>query len=163
MKLKGIAIGDGLCDPVSMQQYADFFVQIGLLDQKQAVYFYEQQNQTIEYIKNGDYLGAFSTFDRLILGATSTKTTSHFTNVTGINFHYNFLMAEQPADFDYYIDFIQTPTVRAALHVGNATFSPTSIPAQEHLREDFMKSMKPVIEKLMDEYKVGCFNHSMME
>lgn len=33
MPLKGLAIGDGLCDPPNQLDYADFLYQVGLLDE----------------------------------------------------------------------------------------------------------------------------------
>ncbi len=33
MPLKGLAIGDGLCDPQNQLDYGDFLYQVGLLDE----------------------------------------------------------------------------------------------------------------------------------
>ena len=33
MPLKGLAIGDGLCDPLHQMDYGDFLYQVGLLDE----------------------------------------------------------------------------------------------------------------------------------
>ena len=33
MPLKGLAIGDGLCDPPNQMDYGDFLYQVGLLDE----------------------------------------------------------------------------------------------------------------------------------
>ena len=34
MPLKGLAIGDGLCDPPHQLDYADYVYQVGLIDEK---------------------------------------------------------------------------------------------------------------------------------
>ena len=76
-------------------------------------------------------------------------------NKTGLNFYYNFLISEQPKDFDYYISYLQQPFVRKAIHVGNLTYDAESTVVHDHLNDDMAKSVKPWVEELLDNnYKV---------
>lgn len=154
MNLKGIAIGDGVCDPVTMLQYADFLLQIGLIDKKQAAYLYQEQNRTLEYLKKGDLKKAFMTFDRLVRGSPGAGTSSYLHRVTGLQNIYNFITTIQPADFSYNLEFIDTSQTRKAIHVGNIDYTPVSYVTQAGLQEDFMRSTKPWIAELMNKYKV---------
>ena len=40
-----MAIGDGLCDPVSMTNYGDFLYGIGLIDENERLQFEEMSQQ----------------------------------------------------------------------------------------------------------------------
>lgn len=55
----GMAIGDGLCDPITMTDYSEFLYQIGLVDEKAKKHFKEQSDVAIKYIKDKEWLKAF--------------------------------------------------------------------------------------------------------
>ncbi|OQR72929.1 putative serine carboxypeptidase CPVL isoform 1 [Tropilaelaps mercedesae] len=157
MKLAGIAIGDGLCDPATMFDYADFLLQIGLLDNTQATHFRTEQNKAKTYIEQGDYISAFKIFDELLNGDKLNGTQSYFKQVTGLDVYYNFLLTKEPASFSYYNTFVQTPQTRRAIHVGNMTYNDGSI-VEMRLEGDIMRSVKPWIAELMNNYKVMIYN-----
>ena len=93
MKLKGIAIGDGLCDPVTMLDYGDFLQKIGLIDDTQADHFRSEQAKAKKFIENNDYNSAFLIFDTLLNGdKLPNGTKPYFQQITGLNFYYNFLL-----------------------------------------------------------------------
>lgn len=148
MKLKGIAIGNGLCDPETMLNYADFLQSAGLIDRKQAEHFYQEQNKTLHYIKQGEYMKAFDVFSSLIIGNNS-----YLINALGFPYRYNLLLDEEPADVNYYKHFVQTPQSRKAMHVGQLPLNDRTVVFQ-HLLGTFMKSAKPWIAELMNTYKV---------
>lgn len=154
VNLRGIAIGDGMVDPETMFDYADFLYQIGLVDRRQADYIRAKTAEGVADIKQGRYLDAFLIFDELING-DATSTPSYFKNVTGLDFYYNFLLSSEPECFSYYHAFVDSPTVRKAIHVGNLTFN-NGDATENHLKEDIMQSVKPWLAALMDKdkYKV---------
>lgn len=158
VNLRGIAIGDGMVDPETMYNYADFLYQIGLVDQRQADYIRDKTEQAVDDIKHGRYLDAFLIFDELINGDITSKT-PYFKNVTGLDFYYNFLLSREPKCFGYYHAFVDSPVVRCAIHVGNLTFN-NGDATESHLREDIMQSVKPWLASLMDkpQYKVLIYN-----
>ncbi|CAL4099750.1 unnamed protein product, partial [Meganyctiphanes norvegica] len=156
INLKGMAIGDGLCDPVTMTDYGDFLYYIGLVDDLDRQYFKQQGDLAVDFINKQEWLKAFEVFDSLLNG-DKTGYPSYFANVTGLNFYFNYLMMEEPKDMDYWGDFINKPTVRRAIHVGNLTFNDGS-KVEQMLLEDIMKSVKPWIQEIMDNYKVMIYN-----
>mgnify|MGYP002715439822 FL=1 len=152
LNLKGIAIGDGLCDPESMLDYGDFLFQIGLIDEKQLALFKEQQQLTLSKIKSKSYLEAFKVWDQLLNGDLINGT-SYFYNYTGLKFYYNYLYTIQPDDFNYYSGYIGLKETRRAIHVGNLTYNQGNI-VEQHLINDIFQSVKPWFEVLMNNYKV---------
>lgn len=60
---------------------------------------------------------------------------------------------QEPADQEYFSSFVTLPDVRRSIHVGNLTFHDGS-EVEKHLLQDVMKSIKPWLGLLMDNYKV---------
>ncbi|XP_025093582.1 probable serine carboxypeptidase CPVL [Pomacea canaliculata] len=157
INFKGMAIGDGLCDPLTMMpKYADFMFNLGLLDENQRDYFQSMTDKAVVYIQNQQYLEAFKLFDMLLNGDI-TKEVPYFKNVSGLSDYYNFLHTQSPTQYDYYGTFLADPLVRRAIHVGNLTYN-DGLAVETHLLEDIMASVKPWIAVLMDNYKVMIYN-----
>ncbi|XP_064080848.1 probable serine carboxypeptidase CPVL isoform X2 [Macrobrachium nipponense] len=156
VNLKGMAIGDGLCDPVSMTDYGDFLYQVGLIDDIDLAYFKNQSSLAVSLIEQEKWKEAFEVFDSLLNG-DKTGYPSYFTNVTGLTYYFNYIAEGEPKDMDYWPAFINLPVVREALHVGNLTFH-SGEKVETFLEEDIMKSVKPWIEEIMNNYKVMIYN-----
>ncbi|XP_045420168.1 probable serine carboxypeptidase CPVL isoform X2 [Lemur catta] len=157
INLKGIAIGDAYSDPESIiGGYATFLYEIGLLDEKQRKYFQKQCNECIEHIKKQNWIQAFEILDKLLDGDV-TSDPSYFQNVTGCINYYNLLQCVEPEDQTYYAIFLSLPEVRQAIHVGNRTFNDGVI-VEKYLREDTVKSVKPWLAEIMNNYKVLIYN-----
>lgn len=62
-------------------------------------------------------------------------------------------MPQEPEDQDYFSQFVTLPEVRRAIHVGNLTFHDGS-EVEKHLLQDVMKTIKPWLGVLMDNYRV---------
>jgi vitellogenic carboxypeptidase-like protein len=152
INFKGVAIGDGLCDPETMFHYSEYLYQIGLLDEKEAAYFRGQEDQAVAHIKQGQFLDAFHIFDDLMNGDMIPYPT-YFKNKTGMTYYMNYLVSEEPEDMSYFGPYLDLPSTRKAIHVGNLTFNDGK-QVESHLLEDVMKSVKPWVAVLMDNYKV---------
>lgn len=63
------------------------------------------------------------------------------------------LLLQEPEDQEYFSQFVTMSVVRSAIHVGNLTFHDGS-EVEKHLLEDVMKSIKPWLGVLMDNYRV---------
>lgn len=152
INFQGVAIGDGLTDPITQYNYGDFLYQIGLIDDRQHEHFTAVESKVKALIQQGKYLQAFETWDGTLGGFHHSG--SYFGNCTGLDFYYNFLMTHEPEDFNYYTTYVTAADVRMAIHVGNATFNDGTQVAQ-HLTADIMQSTKPWLIELMEaNYKV---------
>ncbi|RWR99926.1 putative serine carboxypeptidase CPVL-like protein, partial [Dinothrombium tinctorium] len=150
ISLKGIAIGDGLCDPETMIDYGDFLYQIGLVDELQRQHFIREQKKVVDHIKSGRYSDAFYTFDALLNGDFTSP--SYFTNASGLTFYFNYLFTNEPKSFSYYTKYLSIANVRKMLHVGNLKFNDGEA-VERHLLNDIMQSVKPWVAVLMNNYK----------
>uniref|UniRef100_A0ACB8FUC8 Uncharacterized protein n=1 Tax=Sphaerodactylus townsendi TaxID=933632 RepID=A0ACB8FUC8_9SAUR len=153
INFKGIAIGDGLCDPeVMLGGYAQFLYQVGLVDEKQRDYVQRQTDLGAIYIQLKKWRKAFEVFD-VLLNGDETGSPSYTQNVTGCTNYFNFLQCQEPADQEYFGMLLSLPEVRKSIHVGNLTFHDGSV-VEKHLLEDVMKTIKPWLAVLMDNYRV---------
>ncbi|KAL5006260.1 hypothetical protein ScPMuIL_015066 [Solemya velum] len=152
INLKGIAIGDGLCDPLTMMPvYADYIFHIGLFDEAERDYFQSQMDKAVVFIQQKEWMEAFKIFDALLLGDVTSEP-SFFNNVTGMTYYFNYLHAQAPPEFEYFLKYIADPSVRKSMHVGNLTYN-SGEKVEMHLMNDIMQSVKPWVAVLLDNYK----------
>lgn len=79
----------------------------------------------------------------------------YFENKTQLSFYYNYLLSDQPDTFTYYTQWLEKPSVRKDIHVGNLKYSDISMKVHQYLYEDMPKTIKPWLETLLDaNYKV---------
>ncbi|XP_066539916.1 probable serine carboxypeptidase CPVL [Hoplias malabaricus] len=153
INFKGVAIGDGLCDPeLMMGGYADFLYQTGMVDELQRQYVKLQTDVGIKLIQQQRWIEAFEVFDSLLNGDL-VPYPSYFQNVTGCTNYFNYMQCKEPVDQEYFAKFVTLPNVRSSIHVGNLTFNNGS-EVEKHLLQDVMKSIKPWLGILMDKYRV---------
>ncbi|CAG7727480.1 unnamed protein product, partial [Allacma fusca] len=155
INMKGLAIGSGFSDPVSMLDYGSYLYNIGLLDYKTKLYFDKEEDRARTFIQQDKYLEALEVMDALFLGWETTP--SYYTNQTGFERYYNYLMPQEAPD--YYSSFIQQDHVRRSIHVGNGSFTSsfTEGNVSKYLRADIYKSVKPWVEELLnasENYKI---------
>ena len=150
INLKGITVGDGWVDPVmQMAGYPDQMFNLGLADEKQTAEIKRYCNQTIRNIQAGNMGAAFDAWDKMLNGDV-WKYPTYFYNVTHATDYDNFMRTAPPASFDTYSKFLNQPRVRASLHAGGRGFGVDAHTCELHLRDDFMKSMKPRLQVLLD-------------
>ncbi|XP_077455796.1 putative serine carboxypeptidase CPVL [Stigmatopora argus] len=153
INFKGMAIGDGLCDPEMMLGgYGEFMYQTGMIDEVQKQYVNKQSDLGVQLIQQKKWVEAFEVFDSLLNGDLAPYP-SFFQNATGCTNYYNYLSCQEPKDQEYFSMFVTLPEVRRAIHVGNLEFHSGS-QVEKHLMQDVMKSVKPWLGVLMDHYKV---------
>lgn len=151
--LKGLAIGDGLCDPIHQLNYGEFLYSIGMITNGTRERFFSLQKQTAAYIRKGNLKKAFWLFSKFM---------DFYVDATGLNFVYNYLLQDTPADFGYYPHFLVKDSTRAAIHVGNLPFSETSGLVYNHLTVDIMRTVRGKIAGLLDAgYIVLIYNGQM--
>lgn len=156
INMKGVAIGNGLSDPEHQLLYGKYLNQIGLIDWNQAKVFEEYENKTKEYIQQQNWDKAFETFDTLLNG-DMIGGKSIFTNMTGFNFYFNYLHTKDYTEFEDFGPMLQKGSVRKAIHVGKLPFNDGKV-VEQHLKQDVMKSVAPLISELLDHYYVVIYN-----
>ncbi|XP_037069561.1 probable serine carboxypeptidase CPVL [Pollicipes pollicipes] len=152
INLKGMAIGDGICDPIDQLDYGHFLYNVGLITARDRDMFIHQQNITAQYILQGDYVMASRTFD---------KAMEEYTSITGLGFVYNYLLQSAPTDFSYYPAFLTSTATRGAIHVGSLVYN-NGEEVSEHLEGDIMRTIRGKIVTLLDnDYNVMIYNGQM--
>lgn len=156
INLQGIAIGNGVTDPVHQILFGDYFYQLGFIDQNALAIFEQYQNAAINYIAQGNYYAAFEYTFSLI-----NTPTCLFNNLTGYTSPYNYLL---PDGYNPLINkvssYLLNSGIAKSLHVGNRTFvafTDTNLVLQ-NLVLDILDSVAPWVAELANNYKVFIYN-----
>uniref|UniRef100_A0A1L8EID7 Carboxypeptidase n=1 Tax=Haematobia irritans TaxID=7368 RepID=A0A1L8EID7_HAEIR len=156
--LKGVAIGNGLSDPIHQLKYGDYLYQLGLIDDNGLKKFHDAEAAGIDCIKKHNMDCAFDVFDNLLNGDMVNG--SLFTNLTGFNYYYNYLHTKGDNYGQIMGDFIQSSQTRRSIHVGNLTYHDldTENKVELFLKRDVMDTVAPWIAELLDTYTVCIYN-----
>ncbi|XP_055609656.1 venom serine carboxypeptidase [Uranotaenia lowii] len=159
INLKGLAIGNGLCDPFHQLAYGDYLYQLGLIDSNALNQFHDYEKKGKECISKKDFECAFEAFDALING-DQFPAGSLFKNVSGFDTYFNYLSTKPDPTDEYMGQFLQLPATRRAIHVGNNTFHDLDSENQveNHLKLDVMNSVIPYLEELLNHFRVVIYN-----
>lgn len=160
INLKGIAIGNGLCDPLNMMVYSSYLYQLGLIDDNAKNGIAEKEKEATSLVLNWKWEEAYEKFDEIINGDSNKSTIFH--SVTNFTNYYNYLVAYADNSSDVLLQkLFNNSEFRKAVHLGNATFH-SDDKVERFLKEDVMSSVKPWIEILVDSstptYKVLFYN-----
>lgn len=158
INLKGLAIGNGLSDPVHQLNYGDYLYQLGLIDTNGHEQFVQSQTRGIECINKRDFECAFEVFDELI-NMDQLPEGSLFKNLTGYNMYFNYLKTsdDNAAPLG---EFLQSSETRRAIHVGNNSFHDLEgeNKVENHLKLDVMDSVAKWVVELLANYPVLVYN-----
>uniref|UniRef100_A0A4W5L6V2 Carboxypeptidase vitellogenic like n=1 Tax=Hucho hucho TaxID=62062 RepID=A0A4W5L6V2_9TELE len=103
INFKGVAIGDGLCDPeLMLGGYGDFLYQTGLIDMLQKQYVEQQTASGVQLIQQEKWVEAFEVFDSLLNGDILPYP-SFFQNATGCTNYFNYLQCQVGTQSKAYI------------------------------------------------------------
>lgn len=157
INLKGLAIGNGLTDPLNQMLYGDYLYQLGLLDLNGRDQFHALEKQGRDFIIKKRYDLAFEIFNKLI-DADLNGGPSLFHNLTGYDFYFNYLHTKDNSDIDEMSEWIQRVDVRRAIHVGNCSFHAEDETVETHLKDDITQSMASAVVDLLQHYRVLIYN-----
>ncbi|KOC66387.1 Venom serine carboxypeptidase [Habropoda laboriosa] len=157
INLKGLAIGNGLTDPLNQLHYGDYLYQLGLVDKNGRDLFHKYEQKGRDLIVQEKYVEAFNVFDELLDG-DMTNEPSLYTNLTGFKYYFNYLRTQDTNESDYMVEWLQRADIRKAIHVGNCTFNVESKIVEDHLKPDVMKSIAVLVADLTQHYKVLLYN-----
>eukprot|EP01132_Coremiostelium_polycephalum_P005188 gene5188-6458_t len=153
IKLTGIAIGDGLCDPITqVTQYANLAFYLGLADVDQQSVMSSYQDKIVASIMNEEWMEANQLFTELINGPPD-----YFQNITGEPDYYDVRRTNEPSYGGDFVSFVNSSSVRQLLHVGNNYFQNTN-QVYLSLQSDIPKSIKNLLPTLLDNIKVMLYN-----
>jgi vitellogenic carboxypeptidase-like protein len=148
IKLAGVAIGNGFVAPYEMVGgYADIIYNAGLLSPAEYDTAKAYVAAILAALDKDDYRGAYLEWDAFLNG-DSTPGGAWFTNVTGLTNYFN-IATETPPDFAYFVSYVTSPAVRAALGVGAAPFNDGNLAVEIALINDVLFSQKPRVEALL--------------
>lgn len=154
--LQGLAIGNGLSDPMHQLNYGDYLYQLGLIDLNGNQLFSAVQRKGIKCIKQHNFTCAFEQFDNLINMDRTAE--SLFSRLTGLTSYYNYVSGTHESD--EMGKFIQASTTRKAIHVGDNAFHDLDKvnKVETHLLQDIMDSVAVWVAELLSHYKVLIYN-----
>lgn len=159
--LKGVAIGNGLSDPLHQLNYGDYLYQLGLIDLAGSEQFKKIENEAIACIHSHNMTCAFELFDSL-MNIDGNPKGSLFQNLTGFSSYYNYINTSfAGAEEEKFLgDFVQSSHIRRAIHVGNMTFhdSDRENKVEEYLRDDIMVSVALWVADILEYYTVCIYN-----
>ncbi|KAF5282412.1 hypothetical protein FQR65_LT14306 [Abscondita terminalis] len=154
INLKGLAIGNGACDPENQMGFSELLYQIGLIDLHGKVLIQTKVDEVIELMRKDLWDDAYVAANKLIHGDCDEQTL--FTNLTGFTNYYNILDINDTAH-DNMRKYVRDPKFRFALHVGNITFDDGK-KVLAAMKTDFLKPSIRELSKLLDHYKVLFYN-----
>lgn len=111
--------------------------------------FQQCENAVHAQILSGDYEGAFRTYDEMLNGKFYPYPTL-FQNLTGMQYYYNLLLDQRPPSDNDWKQFVEKPSLRAALHVGQQRPNDKNIVVAQHMVGDVMQSVAPWLSALLD-------------
>mgnify|MGYP001138158519 FL=1 len=149
INLKGMAIGDGLIDPYNEWDYGPVMYQFGLIDERQLEYVNLQTQLARNAIRLGEYSLAYELFGNLF--------DEFYTNATGLNDVYNYILTDLPDSFSYYVPWVTTSESRRKIHVGNLTYNDGDR-VRVGLASDVMQTIVGKVAVIANNYKVLIYN-----
>lgn len=155
INLKGMAIGDGYCDPPNQLDYGNYLYQHGLLDDNELALFLKYQKQISMELKNNNLVQASLLMDQLMDGEVANF--SFFKSYTGFDNYYNYLEAKSDKDFSVFTELLNNVKVRRSVHVGGLPFNDGKKVALA-LALDMMQSVAPDISILLNHYRMLFYN-----
>lgn len=158
--LKGIAVGDGWVDPVNMiPGYPQTMFGFGLASEQEMLVIQNYCNLAVNHINAGEMLEAFNVWDEMLNGDIFPYK-NYFHNITGSNNYDNIMMTNDPPEFAYYEEYLNQPSVRRAIHVGNLTYGGNAEQCERALLRDFHVSFRPELQRLLDQEGVRVLVYS---
>lgn len=160
INLKGISIGDGAFDPAGQfQGFGDLLWYLGMADESERSQFQRYERMIQEHLGRGENVRAFEVFDEM-LNADFYPYPSYYANVTGMTTNYfNFELAPDatPLGGDF-VQWLNTPEVRARIHVGSRSYAPSNSTVESYLKHDWMRGVLDMLVPLLENYKVVIYN-----
>lgn len=147
INLKGMAIGNGLSDPIHQLKHGEYLYQLGLIDSNELIFFQDLEQTIIDYINNKNFTAASDGFHDIIM---------LYHSVTELN-NYNYLR-----DATYFglplATYLNILNIQGNIHAENMEFNVANRKVLTNLWPDRMKSVANWISELLSYYSILVYN-----
>jgi vitellogenic carboxypeptidase-like protein len=145
---KGMMIGNGVSDALNMLPYSVYLYNLGLIDGKQRRKL-EVMEEDVEYlVQSEDWLRAYDSFSDL----ESAIEVLRYVSI------YDYTRNVEHID-DPYVDFLARDSTRKSIHVGGVKkYELCSRRVFQLFTLDFMQSVRPWVENLLEHYPTLYYN-----
>lgn len=151
INLKGIICSAGFLNPPLQVKFADYWLQVGLLNPADYNEALSTEEKIQQNLSNGNVDDAITLLLWYLYGGNS----SFMFKSAGFNDGENILQSVLPSVFQAYPTFISSANVRRSIHVANLTFVPVSSDVFSVLYTDFTNEVTSVLEQILNKgYKV---------
>lgn len=159
INLKGMSIGDGAMDPISQfARFSQLMYFLGYADENERVVLEKYEQKMLGFLRSQKFVEAFQVFDEMLNG-DFWKYPTYFTNITGTTNYFNIMMPQYPSD--PFGKFLDLPSTRAQLHVGDRRYWGYNSTVEQHLIPDWMRSVANILPTLLENYKVLIYNGNL--
>jgi vitellogenic carboxypeptidase-like protein len=149
--LRGLSIGDGAMNPpAQFNNYGDLLYYMGMCDSQQRDIFKSYEKNIQQSLENGDTVAAFGYFDDMLNG-DFTNGVTYYSNITQTSNYFNFQQGDcGSCEPEYYADWLVTPEIRDAIHVGDLEYSSFNETVEVYLKEDWMRGVVDMLVPLLE-------------
>ncbi|XP_026487655.2 venom serine carboxypeptidase-like [Vanessa tameamea] len=145
INLKGIIMGNPVIDRQSVVDFTRVFYNWGLVDSQGALAAKSLQEQFNKAVQNEDSVAAFELRDRVL---------DKLQEIAFKGETYNLLKEHAIAHVKDFIPYITQESIRDKIHAGDKKFNFHNYDVQKYLKTDFLASVSPKIEKLLEHCRV---------
>lgn len=144
INLQGLIIGNGFSDPENMMQYSKYVHRLGLIDEQTKRKLETKERKIRVLIHSKQWEAAFLAWNDLLYNLSMAM---HFLAL------YDYTKETFTGD-DKYVSLITKDHIRKLIHVGQRKYEDCSDRVWIDFQQDFMQSMKPMIEELLEHYPI---------
>lgn len=155
INIYGLFIGNPMINPEDMLlHYSSYLSAHGLVDDKGRETLRKREELILSHIYAKHWAEAAELFQDTFFDGAYAKKVSMFIELTGIRNHYNLL--QDTINFrPFWMNFLNKNSTKEALHVrDNVKFEEASGDVYEKMKPDVMKSMKPQIGIVLENFRV---------
>jgi len=114
INLRGVAVGNGLCDPIRQTDYGANLFQVGLINERQMEKFQKIENEAKKLISEGKFGEAFTIVNKIMVQLKGNS--SVFTETTGLKNYFNHQADLPDLKRQIFAKYIVRSDVQKAVH-----------------------------------------------
>jgi vitellogenic carboxypeptidase-like protein len=156
INLQGMSIGDGIMSPIhQMVGFGDLLYSFGMASRDQYNTWIDAEQQIVTLISTGKLVEAFRIFDYMLNGDFFPYPTFYH-NTTGLTDYFNFLQPDYPPN--NWQTFINLPSTRKAINVGDHAFNAQNSTVEYYLLNDWFRGVEDILPETFANTRVLVYN-----